>query len=216
MANSEILRTADQLPEATAAQLLATYTALTGLKVARFSSIEVGRRRVERAMLAAKDADAHTGVPRGIEPTAKTVAELAAKARGKYVPEASIDPEPTQPLAEAAEDVPEADPKPRPATSPRAVADAHVKATNLGATKVQARSTRGAVLSRIQSCRAPDGTQRAVPVKLLDAHFAISTRGYIQKLVHCGHVVFCDAAGNLAGLDHPRQGALPLGEEAPE
>ena len=72
-----ILRNPNHIATAEMADLLETYNALTGNAVERFESRAVAERRTEMAMLAARDAAGHAGVPRGVEPEVKTVAELA-------------------------------------------------------------------------------------------------------------------------------------------
>ena len=63
-----ILTEQNQIEEADMASLVETYNSLTGKSIKKFETREIGKRRVEMAMLAAKDADAHTGIPKHTEP----------------------------------------------------------------------------------------------------------------------------------------------------
>lgn len=87
----KLLRTPEELATATGPDLVLTFNALTGQNVKRFKSPAAGRRRVEAAMMAAKEADGRLGVPKGQEPQVRTLAELEEKARskGQHAPDMS-------------------------------------------------------------------------------------------------------------------------------
>lgn len=91
-----ILRNVEQIAEASTEDLLETYNALKGKSIKKFASREAGKRQVEQAMMAAKDADAHLGVPKGADGEVKTAEELAQKAdeKGAEAPDMSGDEQP--------------------------------------------------------------------------------------------------------------------------
>ena len=200
---SEIAATATDI-------LVATYNALTGKSIKKFSSRAAGERQVEMAMLAAQDNDAHTGVPKDTVPKVITIEEAAVKAeamggRVEPAPEpasetcgehARIVFEPgsladqldratirTAPIVPRAKKAPSA-----PAAARQTLT--HVRATGTGKSKVQAASTRGAVLAFINSA-----SPAAVAVAALDAKFNCNTKGFLQKLIEMDHITPCDAAG---------------------
>jgi hypothetical protein len=70
-----ILTTQAQVQEAGAADLIETFEHLTGKRLARFSSLAVGRARVTNAMLAAADATGHLGVAKGADAQPLSAAE---------------------------------------------------------------------------------------------------------------------------------------------
>lgn len=208
-----ILRSPDQIEEASMAQLLATYNALTGRtpdgegtkrSVTKFESREAGKRRVEKAMMAAKDADAHLGVPKGAEGEVKTAEELAAKAeaKGQPAPDTSepgavIFPDGTlanklqQEAAAAGEPItprPRATPqKQRDPDAPRAGKVTHVRLGS-GRSKVRADSARGVVLSGMAAL-TKGKPEVVVTVDALSTHCGIDVRGPVQKLIEVGHLV---------------------------
>ena len=86
MTTDTIIRTQQEIPEASTAVLLATYNALTGESVARFSTRAAGERRVAMAMLAAVDRVGHAGVKPNTAPAVKTIEELTADKPDAFVP----------------------------------------------------------------------------------------------------------------------------------
>ena len=198
-----ILRKPEQLhvETTTMADLVETYNALSGKSIKKFETREIAVRRVEMAMLSAKDRDGHTGVPAGTDPVVKTDAEVKVKAKAKGVPvPPAIDEEDATPvfpmesmagqLQKAADSaapiVPREKKKPTPgAKTPSLVA---VSATFSGTTTLQPSSQRNLVLLSIQG--AADSRKLIAD---LDAEFKGSTRGYIQKLLITGHIVACSA-----------------------
>ena len=78
---TNIIRTQAEIADATTADLVATYNALTGKSIKKFSSRAAGEAQVSNAILAAQDADAHTGVPKHQRAVARTPAELQDKAK---------------------------------------------------------------------------------------------------------------------------------------
>lgn len=103
-----LLRTVAELADASGPDLVYTLNALTGQEVKRFKSPAAGRRRVEAAMMAAIDADAKLGVPKGQEPQVRTLAELEEKARskGRECPDmhgADVDEGPAEPQLDESE-----------------------------------------------------------------------------------------------------------------
>lgn len=212
MTATAILRSPKQIADADTAMLLATYNALTGKAVKKFSSRAAGERQVEMAMLAAQDSDAHSGVPKDSVPKVITAAEFTAKTGEE------------SPVAQAPEFTGEADPEyaaliftpgsladqldkasrrsvpivPREKkdakepSAPRATLT-FVKATGAGTSKVQASSTRGEVFAVITAaCGNP------VSVAALDTQFSCNTKGYLQKLIEKNHIVPCSETGEVS------------------
>jgi len=88
-----IIREQKQIADASPADLVETYNALTGKAIKKFETRAVGERRVEMAMLAAINADGQTGVPKGANGKVKTAEELAVKAKDKGLPAPDLDPD---------------------------------------------------------------------------------------------------------------------------
>lgn len=189
-----ILRNQSEIAAADAATLLATYNALTGKSIKKFSSRAAAERQVEMAMLSAQDADAHTGVPKGAAPRVITAQEAAAKV--VFVP-GSLADQLDKATHHVAPIVPRAK---KPAAAPAARKTLmHVLATGAGTSKVQPTSTRGEVLGFVAA--APGGW---TSVAALDAKFNCNTKGYLQKLIENNHLLPCDAAGRpFAPLSPP-------------
>lgn len=80
-----IITKQSQIAEASTADLLATYNALSGKSITRFSSRAAGEVQVANAILSAENAAGHAGVAKGAAPTALTQAELAARRAVKNV-----------------------------------------------------------------------------------------------------------------------------------
>lgn len=190
-----VLKNASDLQDAAMADLVETYNHLTGAVVTRFSSVEIGRRRTEMAMLAAKDADGQTGIPRGTKPQVRGRKEIEAKAKAKGVttPE-SLDEEVKlipgslgdriMKASKAMEPIqPRAKKDPKAPSKPRQSIYA-VQATFTGTSKPQAGSTRNNVLQHIQNAK-----NSAATVEELDAHFDQDCRGYVNKLLEKDHLV---------------------------
>jgi hypothetical protein len=173
-----ILRNQADLATADMADLIETYNALTGNAVEQFQSRAIAERRTEMAMLAAKDAAGHAGVPKGSEPQVKTMAELGLNPFAPMVQqlhiaaEAAAAPLRVKPMKAREMNV-------RPLRKP---AD-KVRATFAGKSKPQEGSTRGKVLRAIQEAEAHTITQVD-----LDALLGIHSRGFVQKLIEMGHV----------------------------
>jgi hypothetical protein len=173
-----ILRSPNTLATASMEDLIETYNALTGNAVEQFQSRAIAERRTEMAMLAAKDAAGHAGVPKGSEPQVKTMAELGNNPFAPMVQqlhiaaEAAAAPLRVKPMKAREMNV-------RPLRKP---AD-KIRATFAGKTKLQDGSTRGNVLRIIQEAEAHTMTQAA-----LDAVVGAPTRSFVQKLIETGHV----------------------------
>lgn len=202
---TDIIRKQSDIADATNDVLVATYNALTGKSIKKFSSRAAGERQVEMAMLVAKDNDGHTGVPKGSDCKVITQEEAQAKAaeRGLPDPTADADAEPIvfvpgsladqldKAARRAAPIVPRAKKEPKAPATPRSTLT-HVTHTPGGTSKVQANSTRGAVLKFIV-----ERTGLPISVATLDAEFNCNTKGFLQKLIEKDHVSPCDAAGVL-------------------
>ena len=190
-----ILKTAADLQDASMGDLVETYNHLTGAAVARFSSVEAGRRRVENAMLAAKDADGMTGIPANTKPQIRGRKEIEAKAKAKGIePPPSVDEEYSfkpgtlaydldkatkamAPIPKRAKKEPSSPPKPRNSIFA-------VQATFAGISKPQAGSVRNNVLLHIQNAK-----NNAATISELDQHFDTDSRGYVNKLLEKQHLV---------------------------
>ena len=75
-----ILRNQSEIPEASTADLIETYNAMTGKSIKKFSTRAAAESQVSNAILSAQDAAGHAGVKKDEVPAALTVAELAANA----------------------------------------------------------------------------------------------------------------------------------------
>lgn len=174
-----ILRNQADISTADMEDLIETYNALTGNEVEQFQSRAIAERRTEMAMLAARDAAGHAGVPKGIEPQVKTMAELGINPFAPMVQQlhiaaeaAAVEPMRVKPMK--AREI-----SARPLRSPLD----KIRATFAGKSKPQEGSTRGKVLRAIQEAEAHTITQVD-----LDALLGIHTRGFVQKLIEMGHV----------------------------
>ena len=189
-----ILRNQSEIATADNARLVATYNALTGKSIKKFSGRAAAERQVEMAMLGARDNDAHTGVPKDTPPRVITVAEAAAKIAPDredgvaFVPGSLADQ-----LDKATHHSTPISPRARkPASSPGTARRpvVYVLVTGAGTSKVQLTSTRGEVLSAVAASR---GGWAAVAA--LDVRFGCNTKGYLQKLIENGHLTPCDGDG---------------------
>lgn len=236
-----ILRSADELPDATMAQLVATYNALTGRTptgegvlraISKFESREVGKRRVEQAMMVARDADAHLGVAKGAHGEVKTSEELAEKAAENDKPAPDVNPTNTvtfpdgtlaNALQKQAQELPgPIAPRPRapaaakrePGAPRRTGTSAFVKRTADGTAKSKVRpdSARGVVLAALDSIHGKSKNP-AVAIAKITEHVGdgVGVPGAIQKLVELGHLQFCGEDGS----DLPPAGAAAAPAPAP-
>lgn len=220
-----ILRSRDQIEDAPMAVLVATYNALTGRtpdgegtkrSISKFESREVGKRRVDTAMMAAADADAHLGVPKGANGEVKTAEELEAKAdeKGAAAPDMSHNGSisfPDGTLANALQKQAEAapgpiTPRPRKDTTPKKERDPAAprapKFTRVSfapadkaSSKVRPDSARGVVLAAMTTLCGRDDKPEGVWVEVsaIEARIGFDPRPAIQKLVVLGHVFAADA-----------------------
>lgn len=228
MSTATVIRTQAEVPTASMADLLHTYTQLTGTAVKRFASRAAAERRVIDAIMAAADKAGHAGVGRGVKPAPKTVAERVQEASDKgkdpkaQLPDAdgqepqdgvevddSVNPYPIGTMAhglwiatKAAKKV-----EPRPKAAPRdpnapkrRPVDA-VRATFAGKSQPQAGSERNSVLVYIQSKKDAKGNPLPVTMTDLEAHFQKNCRGFVQKLLEKEHIVLVEVA------DESSQGA---------
>jgi len=195
-----ILTTVAQVREAGGPDLVETYNHLTGADLKKFASVEVGRRRVEMAMLSAKDADAKTGVAHGKDGEVKGRAEIVAKAKSRGLPippsfddevafkEGSLGATLTEQAAKTSpiQPRPKADPNAPKATRKPMFA---VQATFSGTSSPREGSVRNSVLLFIQ-----EQPNSAATLAVLDAKFGQDTRGYVNKLLEKSHLVLLDEA----------------------
>lgn len=199
-----ILKDAKGIADAQMNDLVETYNALTGKSIKKFENRAIAERRVEMAMLASKDADAHTGVPKNGEPKVRTRDEIKAKAKERGIepppafddeafPEGSLGDK----LQAQAKEAPAIVPKPKAVKPPKSDRKRSgpiyaVQATYAGTTVLQAGSARNSILKRIQA--SPKG---AATTEELTKHFegVGSLKGELRKLVQFGHIVELDEAG---------------------
>jgi hypothetical protein len=208
---TNIIRNRADVSAASTADLIATYNALTGNAVERFSSRAIAERRVDMALMAAEDAAGHLGVPKGSDAVAMTKEELeAAQEPAAEAPkpvqapsksdEGTVGPDngenPFKPgtlaynlwvatkSAEANNPVRTKKP-PKVKTEPSKPRNKElvVKATFAGLSKIQAGSKRAAVLKLVQE--AQDAT---MTLATLEAEMGEPSRGYVQKLVEMKHL----------------------------
>lgn len=189
-----IIRAQAQIADASTADLVATYNALTGKSISRFSSRGAGESQVANAIMAAQDRAGHLGVPKGAAPVAITVAEAKAKkAAGAHEePAPAGSPKPLRAkLALAAGDASpnKAKPKAERKASGKLVA---VVPTGAGESKLQAASERAAVFAEIVKRHGKDC--RVVTIEELNAHFGRNTSGFVGKLLEKHHLIAVDAA----------------------
>ena len=208
---TNIIRNRADVSAASTADLVATYNALTGNAVERFSSRAIAERRVDMALMAAEDAAGHLGVPKGSDATAMTKEELAAAQEP-----AAEAPKPVQEPSKSDESTvapdngenpfkpgtlayslwvatksAEANDPARIKKAPKAKTEPSkprnkamvVKATFAGLSKIQAGSKRAAALKLVQE--AQDAT---MTLATLEAEMGEPSRGYVQKLVEMKHL----------------------------
>lgn len=204
---TNIIRDRALVATASTADLIATYNALTGNSVERFSSRAIAERRTDMAIMSAEDAAGHRGVWKDTKPVAMTAAELAQdepnvpteEPEGAVAPDSEENPFKPGSMAHqlwVATKSWEANSKPREKRAPKDKSEPKqkrrvalvVKATFAGTSAVQAGSKRAAVLKAIQE--APDAT---ISLADLDAKFEEPTRGYVHKLIEKNHLTAVDA-----------------------
>lgn len=203
MTDLSIIRSQAQIADATMAQLVATYNALTGKSIKKFELRSIAEARVRMAIMSAEDAAGHAGVPKGTKPVAATKDELHAK--GRTPPVESIEPAPQAPttplrakLQAAIDAQPKIVPRTKKADTPKEQHVARriimrVRATFAGTSKCNAGSIRASVLAKIQ-----EGT--TISVAELDKHFGHSTRGYLQKLLEKSHIEVVPEQQTIEGV----------------
>lgn len=212
---TNIIRNVADIASASTADLVATYNALTGNTVERFSSRAIAERRAEMAIMAAADAAGHLGVPKGSEPVAMTKDELAAAAPVVQEP-AAVAQEPVQEPSKTDEGTvaPDNGENPfQPGTLAHSlwVATNSVEANKVVRVKKEPKpksepskprnkelvvKATFAGLSKIQASSKRAAVLKAVQeaqdatmtVEALDAAIGEPTRGYIQKLVEMKHL----------------------------
>jgi hypothetical protein len=185
-----IIRTQNEIADASTAVLVATYNALTGKSIKKFSSRGAGESQVANAIMAAQDRAGHLGVPKGAAPVAITVAEESAKndAGATQAPAAVSPPKSLRAkLALAAGDASPHKSKPKAERAERKSGTlVAVVPTGRGTSKLQAASDRAAVFNYIVSMHAKTGAP--VTIAALDKHFDRDTRGFVGKLLEKSHL----------------------------
>lgn len=202
----EVLRTQEAIPGAPMAQLLATYTALTGKTIKKFENRAIAESRVKMAIMAAADAAGHLGVPQGKNPEPLTVAERVdlAASKGKQLQLPDSDAEPGVEVDEAVNPYPVGSlahqlwatarlckPIPKRPVQPKVEREPGapkrrfevVRYKSGGFSAVRESSQRGQVFAAIKAV-AP-GT---IDIAALDERLGFSTRPHVQKLLDKHHV----------------------------
>lgn len=208
-----IIREQKLIANASTADLLETYNALTGKDIKRFSSRPAAETQVSNAILAAMDAAAHLGVPKGQRVTALTKEERDRVRKNKGLPSAEeqIAAEgraAMKAMAEAAvkaanktparamrdmlrERAAAAQNKPRP---PRVKSSdgpgrkptiIAVELTGAGRSKMRAQSERHAVFEIVQRLSKRNSV---VTVEAIDKALGKSARSHLQKLIFEEHL----------------------------
>ncbi|CAB4165053.1 hypothetical protein UFOVP815_9 [uncultured Caudovirales phage] len=207
---TNIIRDRALVATASTADLVATYNALTGNNVERFSTRAIAERRVDMAIMAAEDAAGHRGVRKDSKPIAQTVEEIGLQGQdvgktplgddeGAVAPDSEENPFKPGTMAHqlwVATKSLAANTAPREKRAPKPKSDAPakrriglvVRATMAGKSKIHANSKRAAILKHIQA--APACT---VSIADLDAAFGEPTRGYVHKLIEMNHLESVDA-----------------------
>lgn len=206
---TEIIRSQSQIADATTAQLVATYNALTGKSIKKFEMRSIAEARVRMAIMSAEDAAGHAGVPKDTKPVAATKDELHAKGHAPSVEKIESAPQaPTTPLRAKLQAAIDAQPKitarPKKADAPKEQHVARqiimrVRATFAGTSKCNAGSIRAAVLAKIQERTVTQGGP-TISVAELDKHFGHSTRGYLQKLLEKSHIEVVPEQQTIEGV----------------
>jgi hypothetical protein len=207
-----IIRDRSKLAEASNADLLETYNAMTGKSIAKFASRAAGETQTSNAIMLGEDRAGKLGVKKGKKPVAMTVAEEqeALKARGlssellariEATASAAGKPAPATAapaakpakglrakLAEKAQGEPFT-PKAKPekkGDGSRAPKVTHVLPKEGGLLKMREDSDRAKVLKLIQTSFAR--SKKAVPVERITEQFERNCRGFVQKLIQFGHL----------------------------
>lgn len=205
-----IITTQAQISEASNADLLETYNALTGKAVKKFSSRAAAESQVSNAILGALDKAGHAGVAKGEEPKIKVEGNKVVAAEGvtgkqvekakavkgekiaKVIEKAKV---PTKKVA--AKKAPVAK-KERAASPGRAATYTHVRLTDPDSLRrPQADSMRTKVLNALQSQDAKmkkDGlrpAQRVISIEALSKHVGFNARSFVHKLAFQG---WCEVA----------------------
>jgi hypothetical protein len=195
-----IIRDAAAIAAADTADLVETYNALTGKSIKKFENRATAERRVEMAIMAAKDADGHTGVPKGAEGKALDRAAIVEKAAAKGIPTPpALDEEDPKfepgsladqlnKAAAAAKPIAPREKAERKPGAPAKQSIYAVQATFKGTSKPQAGSVRNNILVHIQNA-----DRSAITIEALDKHFELNSRGYVQKLLEKDHLIILDA-----------------------
>jgi hypothetical protein len=207
----EIIRSQDQVQQASMNSLVITYNALTGKNIKKFENRSIAETRVAMAIMSAKDAHGHLGLNKGEEAKVLTLKEREELAASKGKPLPAVDPslndadapnyeameaEADEQANTAAVEQPiEAPTKPvagkkKAATGGGRKAKAMtggVKATFAGKSKPREDSVRGQVLAAIQA--APNAT---ISYAELEKKFGPAARGCVFKLLEKEHITLVE------------------------
>ena len=148
------------------------------------SSRAAAEVQVNMAIMSARAAAGHAGVPKGATPPVLTARELADKVQQRNNPykEGSM----SHALHEAVNKQQPITPRAEKQEPARRVKIQRVRYVGSGQSKPQAGSLRNQVL---QYCIKKNDV---VPVEELEEHFKVPVRGYLQKLIEKGHLAIVE------------------------
>lgn len=188
-----------QIQEASTADLVETYNALTGKSIKKFSSRAVGETQVANAILAAEDRAGHAGVAKGEKPTAKPLADEAKPAKGEKIAKALAKIDPAAPAKLSKKAKAEAAAEAKPAKSGRKATYEFVRLTAPETPRrPQPDSMRTKVLNALQTLDAKMKADKVPPAKRvisiadLSKHVEFNARSFVHKLAFQG---WCEVAG---------------------
>lgn len=180
-----ILRNQAQIATASLDDLRETLKALTGVRVAAFSSAAAARARVANAMLAAQNEAGHLGVPKGAAPAVMTLDEREARRYPVIWPE----PRKSEPKAAPA---PAAPMKKSPRVGrPATLKHSRIVATFAGDSKPRAQSARGVCLRIVEAAGAAGLTMADIERQLdeNETHRGQNVVELVNKLRAKNHLV---------------------------
>jgi hypothetical protein len=194
-----VLTSQKQIQEASTADLVETYNALTNKNIKKFASRAAGETQVANAILAAEDRAGHAGVAKGENPVAKPLAEEAPKpAKGEKIAKAiaKVDPAAPAKLSKKAK-AEEAAAAPKPAGRKATYEFVRLTAPDT-LRRPQPDSMRTKVLNALQTLDAKMKADKVPPAKRvisiadLSKHVEFNARSFIHKLAFQG---WCEVAG---------------------
>lgn len=169
-----IIRDQNAIPAASTADLIATYNALTGKSIKKFSSRAAGEVQVSNAILAAQDRAGHAGVSKGEMPKPATEAEVKSKSLRAALAEKAGAAEPNKPRDKPAK---------RETNGKRRGAISAVQLTGGGLFRLQANSMRGQIMAWAE--KQPAG--KPIEMTTIEAKFGDKARAAVMLLIDREH-----------------------------